>query len=84
MGSSQPDDVDLLQVDIDLRLGADFWESWWSAEAECEVLTVLARCAYGRGYTDALTEETRGELCRRHGLPVPRRRPTPSKKSRPE
>lgn len=84
MDSGETEAGQLLQLDIDVRLGADFWVTWWSAEDESDVLAALARSAYGSGYLDALTEASRGQLCRDHGYPVPFRGRPASKKSRPE
>jgi hypothetical protein len=84
MDSDQTDAGEFLQLDIDVRLGPDFWVTWWSSEDEPEILAALARSAYGSGYVDALTETSRGQLCRDHGYPVPSRGRPASKKSRPE
>jgi len=72
--SVRPSPKDLLELDIDLRLwtvhvaAAD--HDAWDAE-----LAALLRLAYGAGYSDALSEPRRGQLCRDHGLAIPRRRP---------
>jgi len=34
------------------------------------------RAAYGKGYCDALTEDSPGSLCLEHGYRIPGRRPT--------
>jgi hypothetical protein len=57
-----PSRIDLLELDIDLRL-ADLWR-----------VAAFMRAAYGKGYCDALTEEAPGSLCADHGYRVPQRR----------
>ena len=55
--------IDLLELDIDLRL-ADLWrEAAEVDEWNLEVVAAFMRAAYGKGYCDALTEETPGALC---------------------
>jgi hypothetical protein len=69
-----PTSLELLELDIDLRLGAEacsvadeidpsnmplLWASW--------------RLAFGLGYVAALTEDQRGKLLRDHALPIPPR-----------
>jgi hypothetical protein len=39
-----------------------------------EVVSAFMRAAYGKGYCDALTEESPGSLCADHGYRVPERR----------
>jgi hypothetical protein len=70
-----PSRIDLLELDIDLRL-ADLWRE--AAEIEdwsIEVVAAFMRAAYGKGYCDALTEDAPGSLCVDHGYRVPGRRP---------
>jgi hypothetical protein len=70
----EPTTENLLHLDIDLRLGAGLWrEVWTDEERDDEGLGALLWFAYGKGYTDALTEVQRGKICRDHGLTVPRR-----------
>ena len=76
-----PSRIDLLELDIDLRL-VDLWrEAAGISEWSLEVVAAFMRAAYGKGYCDALTEEAPGSLCADHGYRVPesaaRRRPTP-------
>jgi hypothetical protein len=74
----RPSRIDLLELDIDLRL-ADLWVE--AAEVEewgIEVVAALMRASYGKGYCDALTEDDPGSLCRDHGYVVPVRRPAPA------
>ena len=69
-----PTRIDLLELDIDLRL-ADLWRE--AAEIDdwsLDVVAAFMRAAYGKGYCDALTEETPGSLCEDHGYRVPPRR----------
>ena len=74
-----PTRIDLLELDIDLRL-ADLWRGAagitdWSLD----VVAAFMRAAYGKGYCDALTEESPGSLCSEHGYRVPaRKQPTHS------
>jgi hypothetical protein len=73
-----PNRIDLLELDIDLRL-ADLWrEAADISEWNMDVVAAFMRAAYGKGYCDALTEESPGSLCHDHGYRVPPRRvPTP-------
>ena len=74
---NQPTRIDLLELDIDLRL-TDLWRE--AAEIEewnLEVVSAFMRAAYGKGYCDALTEDAPGSLCRDHGYRVPERMPVP-------
>ena len=64
--ATNPSPIELLELDIDLRL-ADLWAGMvevdeWSAD----IVMALMRVAYGKGYCDALSEEDPGELCRDH------------------
>ena len=73
-GMPQPTRIDLLELDIDLRL-TDLWrEAADIAEWNLEVVSAFMRAAYGKGYCDALTEDAPGALCLDHGYEVPRRR----------
>jgi len=70
----RPSRIDLLELDIDLRL-ADLWrEACEVGEWKLDVVAAFIRAAYGKGYCDALTEESRGLLCQEHGYRVPGRR----------
>jgi hypothetical protein len=73
-----PTRIDLLELDIDLRL-ADLWrEADDVAEWNLEVVAAFIRAAYGKGYCDALTEDAPGSLCHDHGYRVPgRQEPAP-------
>ena len=64
---------DTLATTIDLRL-ADIWADVFEARLEgvdLELLGWLLRAAYGQGYTDALRETRRGQLCLDLGYSVP-------------
>ena len=76
--ANDPSRIDLLELDIDLRL-ADLWrEAVDVSEWSLEVVAAFIRAAYGKGYCDALTEATPGSLCAEHGYRVPARRPAPA------
>ena len=71
-----PTRIDLLELDIDLRL-ADLWrEAAEVSEWNLEVMAAFMRAAYGKGYCDALTEDDPGSLCHDHGYRIPARRET--------
>lgn len=68
-----PTRIDLLELDIDLRL-SDLWrEAAGISEWSLEVVAAFMRAAYGKGYCDSLTEESPGSLCLEHGYRVPSR-----------
>ncbi len=76
--SSSPSRIDLLELDIDLRL-ADLWrEASGISEWSLDVVAAFMRAAYGKGYCDALTEDAPGSLCADHGYRVPARQQTAS------
>jgi len=71
--SRQPSRIDLLELDIDLRL-TDLWrEAVEVDDWSLEVMAAFIRAAYGKGYCDALTEDTPGTLCEDHGYSIPGR-----------
>src|SRR3954466_5521357 len=71
-----PSRIDLLELDIDLRL-ADLWrEAADISEWNLDVVAAFMRAAYGKGYCDALTEDAPGSLCHDHGYRIPARRET--------
>jgi len=71
--SRQPTRIDLLELDIDLRL-TDLWrEAADVSEWKLEVVAAFIRAAYGKGYCDALTEDSPGSLCLDHGYRIPER-----------
>jgi hypothetical protein len=64
---------DTLAMAIDLRL-ADLWAEIFdlgNQPIDYELLGWLLRAAYGQGYTDALRETQRGQLCLDLGYRVP-------------
>jgi hypothetical protein len=74
----RPTRIDLLELDIDLRL-ADLWrEAADVQDWNLDVVAAFMRAAYGKGYCDALTEESPGSLCEEHGFrrAAGRRRPS--------
>lgn len=75
--SKRPSRIDLLELDIDLRL-TDLWrEAADVSEWSLEIVAAFMRAAYGKGYCDALTEDQPGSLCEEHGYRIPSRRPAP-------
>ena len=67
--SQLPSRIDLLELDIDLRL-ADLWrEAAGISDWSLEVVAAFMRAAYGKGYCDALTEDSPGRALRRPRLP---------------
>jgi hypothetical protein len=72
--AKEPTRIDLLELDIDLRL-ADLWrEALETDEWNLQVAAAFMRAAYGKGYCDSLVEDTPGALCEEHGYKVPERR----------
>jgi hypothetical protein len=71
--AKRPSRIDLLELDIDLRL-ADLWrEADEVGDWKLDIVAAFIRAAYGKGYCDALTEESPGLLCQEHGYRVPTR-----------
>ena len=71
--AKSPSRIDLLELDIDLRL-ADLWrEADEVTEWNLEIVAAFIRAAYGKGYCDSLTEDDPGSLCIEHGYRVPAR-----------
>jgi hypothetical protein len=76
--ADQPTRIDLLELDIDLRL-ADLWrEAEGITDWSLDVVAAFMRAAYGKGYCDALTEDSPGTLCADHGYRVPGRNHQPA------
>ena len=70
----RPSRIDLLELDIDLRL-TDLWrEASEIGEWNLDVVAAFMRAAYGKGYCDAFTEDAPGSLCADHGYEIPARR----------
>ena len=76
-----PSRIELLELDVDLRV-AELWKQLdelafdrHMSEEQIEFVADFMRAAYGKGYCDALTEESPGSLCYEHGYKVPSRRP---------
>ena len=77
--AKSPSRIDLLELDIDLRL-ADLWrEAADIGEWNLEVVAAFMRAAYGKGYCDALTEDNPGSLCEEHGYRIPSRNTEPAR-----
>jgi hypothetical protein len=77
--AKRPTRIDLLELDIDLRL-ADLWrEAGEITDWNIDVVAAFMRAAYGKGYCDALTEDAPGSLCHDHGYRIPGRRPAPTR-----
>ena len=69
-----PSKIDLLELDIDVRLAELWQEADEIEEWTLEVVAAFMRGAYGAGYCDALVEETPGQLCQEHGYKIPSRK----------
>ena len=80
--AKRPSRIDLLELDIDLRL-TDLWrEAADVGEWNLEIVAAFMRAAYGKGYSDAQTEDTPGSHCEEHGYRIPaRRRPAPTREA---
>lgn len=66
-----PSRLDLLELDIDVRL-ADLWREAADVEEwNLEVVSAFMRACYGKGYCDSITENPRGALLAAHGYLVP-------------
>jgi hypothetical protein len=71
--ASRPSRIELLELDIDVRL-SDLWrEAGEIQEWNLDVVAAFMRAAYGKGYCDSLTEDAPGALCIEHGYRVPER-----------
>ena len=72
--AKRPSRVDLLELDIDLRL-ADLWRELSEiTDWNLEIAAAFMRAAYGKGYCDALSEDDPGSLCLDHGYRLPVKR----------
>lgn len=73
-GPAGPTAAQLLELAVDSRIWELLLEAWRELEWDESLIGRYLRLAYAAGYLDALREPRRGELCRRHGFPVPKRR----------
>src|SRR5438046_10280154 len=81
--SKRPSRIDLLELDIDLRI-ADLWrEAADISEWNLEVVAAFMRAAHGKGYCDALTEDHPGILREKHGYRIPTRNTEPAPQPQP-
>lgn len=71
----RPTRIELLELDIDLRLTELWHEASEVEEWSLDVVAAFLRAAYGKGYCEALTEDSPGSLCEDHGYRVPARAP---------
>jgi hypothetical protein len=66
-----PTRIDLLELDIDLRLSELWAKADGVREWDLNMAAGFMRAAYGKAYCDALSEENQGILCSDHGYRVP-------------
>lgn len=66
-----PSRLDLLELDIDIRLSQLWAEAIRMKTWTLEDVATYMRAAYGKAYCDALTEPERGQLCYEHGYKIP-------------
>jgi hypothetical protein len=79
--AKRPSRIDLLELDIDMRL-MDLWrEAGDVSEWNLDIVAAFMRAAYGKGYCDALTEDSPGALCSEHGYQIPARPQAPAPES---
>jgi hypothetical protein len=64
---------ELLALDVDVRIYALLLDAWKVMEWSEAAVAAFLRMAYAAGYYDALGEARRAQLCRDHGLIIPRR-----------
>ncbi len=74
MADSEPTALDLLELDLDVRLVSVWVQAWGVEQWDPEVAAPFLRVSYWSGYQDALTEKQRGKLLRDHGQSVPTRK----------
>lgn len=65
--------IDLLALDIDLRLCEVIAAAWEHRDRDAGGQVALLRLAYGTGYSDALLEPVRGLLYSDNGFVIPQR-----------
>ncbi len=70
---AKPTRIDLLELDIDVRLAGLWKEVDKIDEWNLKTVATFIRAAYGKGYCDARTEDEpdQGELCLEHGYRAP-------------
>src|SRR5207248_7189886 len=71
--SDLPNPAQLLELEVDLRIYELLLEAWGELEWDESLIGRYLRLAYAAGYLDSLLEPCRGELCRKHGFPIPKR-----------
>ena len=69
-----PTRIDLLGHDLHLRRAELGRQAAGITEWSLDVVAAFMRAAYGKGYCDALTEDSPGSLCAEHGYRVPARK----------
>jgi hypothetical protein len=69
--AKQPARIELLELDMDIRLAQLWAEAGEISEWNLETMAAFIRAAYGKGYCDALTDPVPGQLLLDHGYPVP-------------
>ena len=79
--AKRPSRIDLLDLEIELRLTELWREAADDGDGNLEIVAAFMRAAYGKGYCDALTEDIPGSLCEEHGYRIPARRPASTPKS---
>jgi len=68
---TEPSALDLLELDLDVRLLALWLQAWEVEQWGTEIVAPFLRVAYWTGYRDALTENERGKLYTDCGQTVP-------------
>ena len=80
--AKRPTRIELLELDIDLRLSDLCREAGEIREWSLEVVSAFMRAAYGKGYCDAQSEDSPGSLCEDNGYRIPpRRRAAPAREA---
>jgi hypothetical protein len=69
-----PERVELLELDVDVRLSSIWQEAFGIDEWTLEQVAPFMRLAYARGHYDALTEPNPSEFYRVNGYREPERR----------
>jgi hypothetical protein len=71
---NQPTRIDLLELDLDLRLTNLWADALDVQEWDLEAVGAFMRASYGLGRVDALTDPDPHELFHAHGYAPPERR----------